>query len=413
MRHDPPRPTSEDSLTWLWTTRQLALLWHLHLLLAGLGGRQFTSRSRSTLSGACTTESRLSSQPHCLVPCLRLRVMHHQRQIPLLRYGQVPIGFRTTWCGTGGLISEETGFSRHAGCRHGQRKGAALKPAEAIVRSNRVIPPGPQPGARGSSPREIFLGESLSGVDRRGEFGGRVFLHRRQHVRIGVEGQDHGGVAQPLGDHLRVDPCQQHEGRARVAKVIHADRLWHHAISGDPPPHPARLLLELFGDLGQRLTSLSHLPGVRLELVQPVEHGPRAAVGEVAPLEGQTQWAREHEPVRRAVWEVDELRQAARTWDEHGRSSDYLWTGAAYREYASWRERYAGALTEIEQAFADAMAAHAARRRRFGRTLLVSLLLVVGAPEFDTSGLRAPVSVHSFGTPYTNVGEVPSTGNGP
>ncbi len=29
----------------------------------------------------------------------------------------------------------------------------------------------------------------------------------------------------------------------------------------------------------------------------------------------------------------DELRQAARTWDEHGRHDDRLWTGTAYREF--------------------------------------------------------------------------------
>ena len=66
----------------------------------------------------------------------------------------------------------------------------------------------------------------------------------------------------------------------------------------------------------------------------------------------------------------DQLRQAACTWDEHGRSDDTLWSGAAYREFASWRERYPGGLSETEKAFADAMARHAARRtrrRRAGR----------------------------------------------
>ena len=48
----------------------------------------------------------------------------------------------------------------------------------------------------------------------------------------------------------------------------------------------------------------------------------------------------------------DQLRQAARTWDEHGRTDDMLWTGAAYREFAVWRERYPGGLTEVEEGFA-------------------------------------------------------------
>ncbi len=41
----------------------------------------------------------------------------------------------------------------------------------------------------------------------------------------------------------------------------------------------------------------------------------------------------------------DQLRQAARTWDEHGRTDDRLWTGTAYREFQLWRERYPGGLT--------------------------------------------------------------------
>ena len=49
----------------------------------------------------------------------------------------------------------------------------------------------------------------------------------------------------------------------------------------------------------------------------------------------------------------DQLRQAARTWDEHDRSDDLLWTGSAYREFAVWRERYPGGLTETEQDFAE------------------------------------------------------------
>ncbi|HSN55333.1 MAG TPA: winged helix-turn-helix domain-containing protein, partial [Candidatus Sulfomarinibacteraceae bacterium] len=81
----------------------------------------------------------------------------------------------------------------------------------------------------------------------------------------------------------------------------------------------------------------------------------------------------------------DQLRQAAKTWDEHGRTDDTLWAGAAYREFASWRERYPGGLTGLEEGFARAMTAHATRRRRRRRvavtaafSVLVGVLLVVG-----------------------------------
>jgi WD40 repeat protein len=73
----------------------------------------------------------------------------------------------------------------------------------------------------------------------------------------------------------------------------------------------------------------------------------------------------------------DQLRQAARTWDEHGRTEDTLWTGAAYREYASWRERYPGGLTELEESFGSAMTRHADRRRRRRRAAMVATLVVL------------------------------------
>ena len=60
----------------------------------------------------------------------------------------------------------------------------------------------------------------------------------------------------------------------------------------------------------------------------------------------------------------DQLKQAAHLWDEKGRPADLLWSGTSFREYAVWRERYPGALTAIEEAFARAMTERARRRRR-------------------------------------------------
>ena len=67
-----------------------------------------------------------------------------------------------------------------------------------------------------------------------------------------------------------------------------------------------------------------------------------------------------------------ELRQAARTWNEHGRTNDYLWSGRAFREYALWRESYPGGLSKIEEAFARAMTSLAKRRKRIRRLVATS-----------------------------------------
>ena len=82
----------------------------------------------------------------------------------------------------------------------------------------------------------------------------------------------------------------------------------------------------------------------------------------------------------------DELRQAARTWEEHDRANDRLWAGTAYREYQLWRERYPGGLTGTEEAFGEAMTRHAERRKRRRRTavaasfvILLIVLVIIGS----------------------------------
>jgi WD40 repeat protein len=78
----------------------------------------------------------------------------------------------------------------------------------------------------------------------------------------------------------------------------------------------------------------------------------------------------------------DQLKQAAHLWEEKGRTSDLLWTGTAYQEYVLWRDRYAGALTALEEDFASAMAERAQRQRRLRRlvagSIVAAALVVAG-----------------------------------
>ncbi len=73
----------------------------------------------------------------------------------------------------------------------------------------------------------------------------------------------------------------------------------------------------------------------------------------------------------------DQLRQAARTWEEHDHVRDYLWTGKAYREFSVWRENYPGGLTELEEDFATAMTNHAKRRKRRRRVAVAAAFVVL------------------------------------
>jgi len=88
-----------------------------------------------------------------------------------------------------------------------------------------------------------------------------------------------------------------------------------------------------------------------------------------------------------AVQVREHLRQAARTWDEHDRTDDMLWTGSAYRQFSVWRESYPGGLTEIEEAFAAAMTSFATRRRRRRRIAATAAVVVFAVVAIIFAGL--------------------------
>jgi WD40 repeat protein len=71
----------------------------------------------------------------------------------------------------------------------------------------------------------------------------------------------------------------------------------------------------------------------------------------------------------------EQLREAARLWEERDRSPDLLWRGTAYREFALWRERYGGGLTSREEEFAVAMVERERRRRRRGGMAAASVVV--------------------------------------
>jgi WD40 repeat protein len=83
----------------------------------------------------------------------------------------------------------------------------------------------------------------------------------------------------------------------------------------------------------------------------------------------------------------DQLKQAARLWEEKKRPEELLWTGKAYGEYRVWRGRYTGGLTAPEEAFARAMAERAGRQRRRRRIAAVALSSAASAVAIVTSVL--------------------------
>jgi len=88
----------------------------------------------------------------------------------------------------------------------------------------------------------------------------------------------------------------------------------------------------------------------------------------------------------------DQLRQAARLWDERDRPADLLWTGNSFQEFLLWRDRQPGRLPAIEEAFARAMVEQAGRRRRRRRlALAVTIAFLVGVSAVVTGFWRQAV----------------------
>jgi WD40 repeat protein/tRNA A-37 threonylcarbamoyl transferase component Bud32 len=84
----------------------------------------------------------------------------------------------------------------------------------------------------------------------------------------------------------------------------------------------------------------------------------------------------------------DQLRVAAKQWDQRGRGKGLLWRGEALTEYRLWRDRYAGALTMLEEAFAEASQRESRRGQRWRRTALATAFVVLSAGTASMTYLR-------------------------
>ena len=71
----------------------------------------------------------------------------------------------------------------------------------------------------------------------------------------------------------------------------------------------------------------------------------------------------------------EQLRSAARQWNERGRPSGLLWRGDALAEYRAWRARSPGRLTELEERFAEASAGVERRARRVRRLVVAGVVI--------------------------------------
>jgi WD40 repeat protein/serine/threonine protein kinase len=141
-------------------------------------------------------------------------------------------------------------------------------------------------------------------------------------------------------------------------------------------------------DLGQALASpnagavIDKLVAARLLVISEHEDGARVEIVHEALLAA---WPRAQEWLREDAVSVrmrDQVRSAARQWDERRRARGLLWRDEPLAELERWRRQHeVHGLTEVERAFADASRAAAARGRRI-RTLAVGSAFAVLAVAF-------------------------------
>ena len=183
-----------------------------------------------------------------------------------------------------------------------------------------------------------------------------------------------GGVGGALARHAEATLQALHPEEQRLVREV-----FRHAVTaeGTRAVLTRAELDEVLGGGVHAQAAVEKLVAARLLVVSESEGGgERVEITHEALLDAWPRlvtWRREDAEGARLR---DQLRAAARQWDERDRPSGLLWRGDALAEYRLWRARYPGALTSAEEAFAAASLAEAARGRRLRRLSLV--LIIIG-----------------------------------
>ncbi len=237
---------------------------------------------------------------------------------------------------------------------------------------------------RGSLPLLAFAAAGL--WERRDR--GRGLLTRGGYEEI-------GGVGGALAQHA--EATLERIGGVRLPLVR---ELFHHLVTaeGTRVVHDRDELLSALGEREAAEEVLQQLVDARLltSFEVPAEVG--SGVGHRVEIVHESLLAAWPRLVRWRSEDVegarlrDQLRQAARLWDERGRPADLLWTGSSFQEYLLWRERQPGRLPATDEAFARAMVEQAGRRRRRRRlALALTIAFLTGVTAVVTGFWRQAV----------------------
>ncbi|MEO7729882.1 MAG: AAA family ATPase, partial [Kofleriaceae bacterium] len=177
-----------------------------------------------------------------------------------------------------------------------------------------------------------------------------------------------GGVAGALASHADrfvTDLGQQKAGlvRSLLLRLVTPERT--RAIV------PINELRELSREVGEIQRLIDQMVDARLLVVQTLEGGKGSTVEIVheSLVQGWPTLRRWLDENQDDAQLVDQLRVAARQWQQKGGGADLLWRGEAADEAKKFGKRYKGPLSDVERGFLDAVVSHEtqqARRRRAG-----------------------------------------------
>ncbi|HLU65415.1 MAG TPA: serine/threonine-protein kinase, partial [Kofleriaceae bacterium] len=185
-----------------------------------------------------------------------------------------------------------------------------------------------------------------------------------------------GGVGGALAQHAEATLEAMPPEERRLVRLV-----FRHAVTaaGTRAVLAREELEQLLGGGRHAASVIEKLVAARLLVASDDEGGHRIEIAHEALLGAWPRlvgWRREDAEGARLR---DQLRAAARQWEERGRPSGLLWRGDALAEARLWLDRHPGQLTGSEEAFAAASLAEAARSRRLRRGLLAGAFAALAA----------------------------------
>jgi WD40 repeat protein/serine/threonine protein kinase len=137
-------------------------------------------------------------------------------------------------------------------------------------------------------------------------------------------------------------------------------------------------ILQLLGKSGESEAVLEKLISARLLVATEGEKGvDRIEIVHEALLSAWPRLIKWQQEDAEGVRLRDQLRSAARQWQEKNYSRSLLWRDEALTEYQLWRIHYKGKLTELEESFAQSSLSEANRRQFIRRSLIITAMVVL------------------------------------